>query len=121
MRASFLTISLLFVLNFSFGQKIMPNQKSLDQLKSIANVNIQMCVKDVFKNKIKQPLLQLPIDNNLSIDVFQQTMTLQNQDDFLFVAKRRNMDFSNRFVSQGLFYGVQGITNIYTIGLIFRF
>lgn len=103
------------------AQKLTPEHKSLEQLNILANNNIQNCVRDMFKNKVKQPLLQLPIDNNLSIDVFQQTMTLQNQDDFLFVTKRRNMDLSNRFISQGLFYGVQGISNIYTIGLIFIF
>lgn len=103
------------------AQKLTPEQKSLEQLNIIANENIQSCVRNMFKNKVKYPMLQLPIDDRILIDVFQQTMTLQNQDDFMFVARRRNLDFSNRFVSQGLFYGIHGINNIYTIGLIFRF
>ena len=121
MRLIFLNICMLFILNYSFGQKLTPEQKSLEQLNIIANENIQSCVRNMFKNKVKYPMLQLPIDDRILIDLFQQTMTLQNQDDFMFVARRRNLDFSNRFVSQGLFYGIHGINNIYTVGLIFRF
>lgn len=115
-------ISLIFFSCNIQAQKITSDQKTLEQLKTLANENMQKHIRDMFKSKVKQPLLQLPIDDKLFIDIFQQTMTLQNQNDFMFVARRRNIDsYNNRFISQGLFYGVKGIYNIYTIGLIFKF